>query len=85
MGEGTPEVTLRAVRASLLPEGEGQDEGLNAQFQALASVWLAASGGSPQVRARFDRRQRSMQLFRVTIYPACEQRLWPQTTEDVSE
>jgi hypothetical protein len=26
-----------------------------------------------------------MVLFRVTIYSACEQRLWPQTTEDVSE
>ncbi len=40
-GEGTPELPLRAVRGSLLPGGEGQDEGRFPPFMARPNLILA--------------------------------------------
>ncbi len=49
MGEGTLEFSLRIVQGSLLPWGEGQDEGRFPAFVAPSSVTLApmGEGGGP--------------------------------------
>jgi len=44
MGEGTPEITVRVIRGSLLPWGEGQDEGRFASFRAPHRRNNTASG-----------------------------------------